>query len=480
MRRASPLFPVNLVQTPSRSEWIMIRRSLLCLAASLIALALSLTSFSSAAAPLDAPENVQTSASTAPTTDFPTTDFPTRDFLTGNWGGARDGLKKAGVSIGLNYTTETMGNISGGEKLGWTYADNIALEFLFDLNRLISVPGTSLLVKMSQRDGDSVSARFIAPSQGGNTFPVQELYGGQTFKLVNVQFTTRLVDDRLDLAYGRLVANDDFLRSDLYCQFLNNSFCGSPKPVFLQNPFTFTAYPLATWGLRAALDTPSRDWTFQTAVYDGDPEGKRGDPAGDSQNLHGTWWGVGNNGVTLAGEVRYHVNRDSDKALPGVYKIGGFYLTGQFQDLGRTGNATAAGDGMVWLLADQMLYRESPGSRRGLSAFGALVFSLTDKVNPMSSYFNAGFVYEGLFYGRPRDRTGLAVTTGWFGSDYNGGLSAAGLLTKSYEAVIELNHMFLIGMGIGIQPDVQYIVRPTGTGSIADALAVGAKISVDF
>jgi porin len=453
----------------------MNRRPLVCLAASLLASVIALAPFSSVAALLDAPESMQTGAPTAPATVF-----PARDFLTGSWGGARDSLKKAGISVGLNYTTETMANVSGGEKLGGTYADNIAIEFRFDLDRLVGVSGTTFLVKMSQRDGDSVSERFIAPSQGGNTFPVQELYGGQTFKLVNVQFTTRLVDDRLELAYGRLVANDDFLRSDLYCQFLNNSFCGSPKPVFLQNPFTFTAYPLATWGLRAAFDTPSRDWTFQAAIYDGDPEGKRGDPAGESQNLHGTWWRFGSNGVTLAGEVRYHLNRDSDNALPGVYKVGGFYLTGQFQDLSRTGKATTAGDGMVWLLADQMLYRESPGSRRGLSAFGALVFSLTDRANPMSSYFNAGFVYEGLFCGRPRDRTGFAVTTGWFGSEYNGGISAAGLPTKSYEAVIELNHMFLVGMGIGIQPDVQYIVRPAGMGSITNALAVGTKVSIDF
>lgn len=436
---------------------------------------IALTPFSSSAAPPDKPESAPTDALKPMTTDY-----PTRDFLTGSWGGARDSLKQTGVSVGLQYATETMFNVSGGEKQGGTYADNIALEFRFDLNRLVSIPGTTFLVKMSQRNGDSVSSRFIAPSQGGNTFTVQELYGGQTFKLVNVQFTTRLADDRLDLAYGRLVANDDFLRSDLYCQFVNNSFCGSPKPVFLQNPFTFTAYPLATWGLRAAFDTPSRNWTFQTAIYDGDPEGKRGDPAGESQNLHGTWWGFGNNGVTLAGEIRYHVNRDSDKALPGVYKVGGFYMTGQFQDLGKTGNATATGDAMAWLLADQMLYRESPGSRRGLSAFGALVFSLTDRTNPMTSYFNAGFVYEGLFDVRPRDRTGFAVTSGWFGSEYNGGLSAAGLPIKSHEAVIELNHMFLIGRGIGIQPDVQYIIRPTGTGSIADALAVGVKISVDF
>lgn len=408
------------------------------------------------------------------------TAFPTRDYLTGNWSGVRDRLHHSGVRVGLNYSTETMFNVAGGEKQGGTYADNIDLALLFDLAKLTGIPRTTFLVKMSQRDGDSVSARFIAPSQDGNTFPVQELYGGQTFKLVNVQFNTRLADDRIDLAYGRLVANDDFLRSDLYCQFLNNSFCGSPKPVFLQNPFTFTAYPLATWGARAALDTPSRNWTFQAALYDGDPEGRRGDPAGENQNLHGTWWKFGNNGVTLAGEIRYHVNRGSDSALPGVYKIGGFYMTGRFLDVSRMGNVTTTGDAMIWLLADQMLYRESPGERRGLSAFGSLVLSLTDKTNPMTSYFNAGLVYEGLFCTRPRDRTGLAVTAGFFGKDYKDGLRAAGLETKSHEAVIEFNHLFLVGRGIGIQPDIQYIIRPAGTGAISNALAVGVKVSVDF
>ena len=113
------------------------------------------------------------------------------------------------------------------------------------------------------RSASSRHPRGATPSHCRN-------YGGQNVKLANVQFDTRLLGDRLDLAYGRLIANDDFLRSDLYCQFLNNSYCGSPKAVFYQNPFTFSAYPVATWGARARYDTPSRVWTIQLAVYDGD------------------------------------------------------------------------------------------------------------------------------------------------------------------------------------------------------------------
>lgn len=405
--------------------------------------------------------------------------FPTRDYLTGNWGGARDRWAEAGFRVHLNYTTESMANVAGGEVLGGTYADNIALDVLLDLERLLGVPNTTLLIKGSQRDGASVSERFIAPSFGGNTFTVQELYGGQNAKLANVQFNTRLLDGRLDLAYGRLIANDDFLRSDLYCQFVNNSFCGSPKPVFLQNPFTFTAYPLATWGARVRYDTPARDWTLQFALYDGDPELRRGDPASRSHNDHGTNWGLGANGVTLAGEVHYHVHRDSKTALPGVYKLGGFWLSGDYQDLASPAT-TVGGNGMLWLLADQLLYRPDPGSDRGLAAFGAAVFSLTDAANQMSEYVSAGLVYTGLFAARPRDKTGFAASIGWYGDALNEGLRAAGQPTRDYEAVLELNHKFMLGRGIAFQPDVQYVIRPTGTGLVDDALAVGAKLSVDF
>ncbi|WP_295399666.1 carbohydrate porin [uncultured Thiocystis sp.] len=408
------------------------------------------------------------------------TDFPNSDYLTGNWGGARDHWKEQGVTLNLGYTAEPMANVSGGEVKGGTYADNLGLDLGFDLERLLGIGGTDLLIKVSKRDGLSVSERFVAPSEGGNLFTVQELYGGQNVKLANVQFNTRLLDDRLNLAYGRLIANDDFLRSPLYCQFLNNSFCGSPKPVFLQNPFTFTAYPLATWGARARYDTPARRWTIQAALYDGDPEGKEGDPTSPSHNDHGTSWGFGDNGVTLAGEIHYHVNRDSKDALPGVYKIGGYYMTGEFQNVGRLDNATETGNAMGWVLADQMLYRESAGADRGLSGFGAVVFSLTDDVNPMTWYVNTGLIYEGLFRARPRDTTGLAITSGWFGDRVNVARNAQDLAKKDYEAVIELNHKFVLGHGIAIQPDLQYVIRPAATGDIDNALVIGAKVSVQF
>jgi len=108
------------------------------------------------------------------------------------------------------------------------------------------------------------------------------------------------------------------------------------------------------------------------------------------------------------------------------------------------------------------------------------VFSFTNDTNPMPWYFNAGLVYEGLFRGRPRDTTGLAVTSGWFGDEVNFARRTDALPEKDYEAVIELNYRFVLGRGISIQPDIQYIIRPAGTDEIDNALAIGAKVSVNF
>jgi porin len=407
-------------------------------------------------------------------------EYPTSDYLFGSWGGAREALHDRGLDLQLHYTTEPMANLSGGEIEGGTYLHNIGLDFLFDLERIAGLGGTTFLVKLSKRDGDSVSADFVAPSEGGNTFTVQELYGGQVFKLANVQLNTRLLEDRLDIALGRIIANDDFLRSPLYCQFVNNSFCGSPKPVFLQNPFTFSAYPTAQWGLRGRLDSSDRRWTLQAAVYDGDPELKGGDPAAKNHNVHGDSWAFGDNGVVLAGEVHYHLNRDADSALPGTYKVGGYWMNGDFQDISLTDSGTVEGNAMIWALADQMLYRERQGDDQGLSAFGTYVYSLEDKVNQMDNYFGLGLVYKGLLPGRPRDTSGLALSKGWFSEALKQSRRADGLAVKHDEAVVELNHRFELGRGISIQPDLQYVINPAGTKQIEDAFLIGAKVSIQF
>ncbi len=62
----------------------------------------------------------------------------------------------------------------------------------------------------------------------------------------------------------------------------------------------------------------------------------------------------------------------------------------------------------VYLLADQMIYRESPGSDRGLTIFGVFVYAHPDTAL-LQYFWEAGLLYRGTFPGRDQDTIGLAV-----------------------------------------------------------------------
>ncbi len=399
----------------------------------------------------------------------------------GDWFGLRPWMSSYGLDVKLHYTAEPMYNAAGGEKHGGTYLHNLGADFYWDLEKL-GVPNTSLLVKLSNRDGDSVSKDEVAPSEGGNTFVAQEIYGQQTFKVVNAQLNVSLFDDHLDIALGRLVHVDDFTTTPYNCQFVNLAFCGAPRAAFLQNPGAWQVYPTATWGIRGRLDSPDRRWTLLAGVYDADPELREGDPNQKNSNNNGTDWDFGENGVLLAGELQYHNNRDSMTGLSGSFKVGGFWMSEDSEDIGKIDGSTVDGNGFFWLVGHHMLYRERDGADEGLAAFGSFLYSLEDRANDMDYYFSAGLVYTGLlpWESRSRDRTALAYAHGSFSDTIKSARRAQGLPNQKHESVLELNHRFEMGYGLVFQPTLQYIRNPAGTREIPDAFLWGLKIIVSL
>lgn len=86
----------------------------------------------------------------------------------------------------------------------------------------------------------------------------------------------------------------------------------------------------------------------------------------------------------------------------------------------------------------------------------------------------------GLFAspGRPRAAMPLLalLTPPALASDF----SHQDFLTGNWGGTRDANHSFLLGHGLALQADLQYIIRPGGTGDIDNALVVGAKVSLDF
>jgi porin len=104
----------------------------------------------------------------------------------------------------------------------------------------------------------------------------------------------------------------------------------------------------------------------------------------------------------------------------------------------------------------------------------------------MPYFFTAALVTRGIFPSRPRDIIGLGVIYGDFSNDLQDFQRRAQQLdptvgVQSYETVLELTYrMALLKSALYVQPDLQYVFRPGGTGRIPDALVLGAQVAVNF
>jgi porin len=103
--------------------------------------------------------------------------------------------------------------LTGGKNQGVTHADNLGLDLVFNFDKLVGLEGGSFLASFSQRSGNSWSKEH-----GRNVFTIKQVYGGQTFHVIDLAYQQKLLDDRFELRLGRIAAGDDFLVSGFSCK----------------------------------------------------------------------------------------------------------------------------------------------------------------------------------------------------------------------------------------------------------------------
>jgi porin len=215
------------------------------------------------------------------------------------------------------------------------------------------------------------------------------------------------------------------------------------------------------------------DWFFLGAgIYDAEGTGER---AGFDTAFHSP-----DDSFTIV-EVGARVKLDlfGQRGLPGVYRVGGHYHSGQwsvfFNDLnGRLRPRSHRGNSGVYVVADQLLYREGEGDEecgQGLGAFFQFGWAPSE-YNEITQHYGVGVQYTGLIPGRDSDVWGLGV--------HHVSLSGrVQSLEKRYsETAIETFYKFQVTDSVSIKPDLQYIVNPGGAGR--DALVVGTRVEVAF
>jgi len=394
-----------------------------------------------------------------------------RDHLFGDWNGARSWLDDRGIDPTLTFVTDSLGNPTGGTRQGFTTANNLGLDLNFDLEKLWGLEGGSFLISISYRFGGSLSANYIH-----NTFTVQQVFGGETFHVINVAYLQKLFDDRVEFRLGRIAAGDDFLVSRYNYLFVQNAFDGNPVAIFFNSP-GMTAYPNDTWGALVKVRPTERTYVMG-GVYNGDPTIRDNDHNGADFSMNGP--------VFAIGEFGYQPNSlPGDTGLIGNYKAGLWYDDSQFTDF-NTGRLERGNWGF-YTLFDQVLVRfGEPGSNRGFGVAGSFLASPDQSVSKMPYFFTAALAARGIFASRPTDVAGLGVVFGHFSNDLQDSQQRAQQLDSSvgvqqHETVVELTYRLAFrNSALFVQPDLQYVIRPSGTGHIPDALVLGAQIAVNF
>ncbi|MCB1109719.1 MAG: carbohydrate porin [Chlamydiia bacterium] len=397
-----------------------------------------------------------------------------RPYLTGDWNGGRSKLARDGVTIGMSYVADILGNPIGGRAKGVAFAGSFGLDINVDIGKYTALKGLSFYTSVVGRTGTNLSAKKI-----GNQFPVAQVYGGQNIRLNEFYLKQVLCDEWILMKLGRLNGGNDFLQSELYYKFVNNGFDGNPIAIFFNGPFT--AYPNATWGFLFQF-RPYKRILAKLAAYVAQ------DDVADNK-YHGLNWSLnGSDGTLLMTEWSYQVNQlKTDTGYPGNYRAGYYYFTDSKGEKFLGGHYH--GNSGYYFLIDQMIFRQGdPKEERGLTPFVALLFAPKDR-NLLPFFVSSGLVYKGLFPSRPKDYTNLGFIYGKYSTDMRQAQEIAkrtrmmpvpsfGNQPQNFEALIELNHWFQINPWFIIVPDVQYIINPRGLGTIKDALVIGAQISV--
>jgi porin len=391
--------------------------------------------------------------------------------------GIRTKFSDKGITFSAEYAAEVWGNAAGGESTGAVYTGLMSLEGNIDLQKLLGWAGASLFTRWYWLSGHDISAEYV-----GNIFTVSSIAGSPTFRMNELWFQQNFLNDRISIRVGRLGADSQFDLSTYSAVFLNSTFGWSP---YLSTNLSNggPSYPVGVPGVQVVL-TPLNWLSYQGAVF-------QGNPFAQNVNRYGFRWDLSaSNGYFSIHELIFRANQDAGaNGLPGTFKVGGWFDTAPDLNVNRAEPWNYG----LYLVADQMLYQVPQidfkpavgnqnnqdtavsSTNKGLGIFTHVGASPTNS-NLINFYIDGGLNYKGLIPTRDNDILGLAIAYGHLGNNPPHSQSNS---DHGYEMVLETTYQIELTPWLSLQPDVQYVIHPSGT-DIPNALVLGVQTTLSF
>ena len=370
-----------------------------------------------------------------------------------------DQLDPYGVHFGLGYTATVMGNPYGGKDQGVSYAGLMAFGVSFDLERWWGWSDTQFHISGSWATGSSLTAEYIH-----NTINVSDVFSGVAARLYELTLQSKFFDDQLEVRIGKISAGQYFAVNPVGSYFLNLSFDQNPAALAYNDP-AFAIDPVALWGLMGSAFFFDDRLNIRAAIYDAS------NPAQWNEYNSGLNFKFNPaNGMLFTGQIDYRLGAKYGSGRKGTnLSVGMFVDTGKRPVMGQE-TATQEGNTNFWFIGAHD-FGQVLQNGDSLTAFLTMTGAPQAQLNLFPFSAAAGFVWRGLFSNRPADALALGGSYYHYTPDLPG---------QSYELDLELAYTLKLTNWMTIQPDLQGVIRPSGTGKIRNALVVGISTEIVF
>lgn len=329
------------------------------------------------------------------------------------------------------YVGDVLSNVRGGAATGTCYLGMASFSAALEAPEGGPLAGGRLFVKTVNTHGALPSEVLTGDYQGlsniaaGDHSYVQEAWVAQSFETVRI--TIGLQD-----------MNTNFAVNEYSGMYLNSSF-GIHSTIATN--VTSPIFPLTSFGGTLQWSATER-FTLLASVFDGAPIDFDHNP----RNLR--WHFSPHDGIFAVAEVQTAIGSEGGKR--GTIKVGAYdhhhEATGAPEPLA-AGDANKYG---IYFTYDQLVAGTATASG-GIAVFARGSVS-SRHCNENFLFAGAGINYFGVFNDDGSDVAGIAV-------------ARAVLREAPDETALEMTYTRMVADGLMIQPDVQYILNPSGAGS---------------
>ncbi|MEH3102207.1 carbohydrate porin [Sphingomonas adhaesiva] len=356
------------------------------------------------------------------------------------------------VAFNLRYKADVLGVVHGGLRKGVRYLDNLDATMAVDLERVAKLSNTRAFVYLLYNNGTSFS-----PALAGDAQIVSNIETGvQAVRLYEAWIEHG--DERLAARVGLYDVSSEFDMLESSAMFVNSAF-GTGTDLSQTGNNGPSIFPVTAPGVRLQ-GMIGEHLTLRGAVLEGTP----GDPRHPGRTVIAL---QPRDGIFAIAEADVHAG--TARLIAGTWRYTAKFEIQRGPDDGETGREPAMGTGNagVYIRGEAQV---AGNEERSLAAFFRLG-TAAGRFNLFDHFGSVGVNARGLFEREGQGELGFGIAH-----------ARTSALTRSVtpdtalgETAFELSYRTKLTPHLAVQPDVQYIIDPSGSTRQRDVLVVGIR-----